>query len=141
MADRQTVSNVERRLKTAIRRANVRLAALGLEPISASVTPHSLRHLYATLRFALHDDLPYVAEQGGWTDPAFALKIYARASRRRDRLTGEALRQFDLGSEWAVMGRIEPEDPFGQLPSLPRDRPEPAQPRPKLTRGPDSSAG
>ncbi len=139
--DRQTVSNVERRLKTAIRRANVRLAALGLEPISASVTPHSLRHLYATLRFALRDDLPYVAEQGGWTDPAFALKVYARASRRRDRLTGEALRQFDLGSEWAVMGRIEPEDPSGQLPSLPRDSSEPAQPRPKLTLGPDSSAG
>lgn len=98
---RQTVSNVERRFKTAIRRANVRLAELGVEPISEAATPHSLRHLYASLRFALRDDLPYVAEQGGWTDPAFALRVYARAARRRERLSGEALRQFDAALQWA----------------------------------------
>ncbi len=139
--DRQTVSNVERRLKTTIRHANVRLAALGLDPISAQATPHSLRHLYASLRFALRDDLPYVAEQGGWTDPAFALKVYARASRRRDRLTGEALRQFDLAIDWAAMGRIEPEEPSQDFGRLPADLAETPQRRPKLTPGPDSSAG
>jgi integrase len=53
---RQTPSNVERRLKTAIRRANRRLRQLGIEPISEAVTPHSLRRLYASLRFALGDD-------------------------------------------------------------------------------------
>jgi integrase len=50
---RQNVSNVVRRLKTAIRRANKRLDELGLRPIDEAVTPHSLRRLYASLRFAL----------------------------------------------------------------------------------------
>ena len=68
-----------------------------------------------------------MAEQGGWTDPAFALKVYARASRRRDRLSGEALRQFDLALEWAVMGRIEPKTPREQRAPLPSDVPETAQ--------------
>lgn len=60
---RQSVSNVERRLKTAIRRANVRLAQLGIRPIDEAVTPHSLRRLYASLRFALGEDPVYVAAQ------------------------------------------------------------------------------
>jgi integrase len=49
---RQTVSNLERRLKTAIRRANKRLAELGIDPIPEATTPHSLRRLYASLRSA-----------------------------------------------------------------------------------------
>ena len=46
---------------------------------------------------------------GGWTDPAFALRVYARPVRRRERLTGPALRQFDAPLQWAEMGRIAPE--------------------------------
>jgi integrase len=107
---RQTVSNLERRLKTAIRRASKRLAELGIDPIPEATTPHSLRRLYASLRSALRDDPVYIAEQGGWTDPAFALRVYARAVRRRDRLTGAALREFDKALEWAEMGRIESAD-------------------------------
>lgn len=105
---RQTVSNVERRFKTAIRHANDRLVSLGVEPIGEAATPHSLRHLYASLRFALGDDPVYVAEQGGWTDPTFAMRVYARAVRRRDRLSGRTLREFDRALVWAEMGRIEP---------------------------------
>lgn len=101
---RQTVSNVERRLKTAIRRANERLTQLGIEPISEQVTPHSLRRLYASLRFALGDDPVYVAQQLGHTEPAFSMRVYARAVRRRERLTGNALREFDRAVHWAQMG-------------------------------------
>jgi len=89
---RQGVSNVERRLKTAIRRANKRLIEIGLRPIDEAVTPHSLRRLYASLRFALGDDPVYVANQLGHTEPGFSMKVYARAVRRRARLTGVALR-------------------------------------------------
>jgi len=64
---RQGVSNVERRLKTGIRRANKRLIEIGLRPIDEAVTPHSLRRLYASLRFALGDDPVYVANQLGHT--------------------------------------------------------------------------
>lgn len=104
---RQSVSNVERRLKTAIRRANVRLEEIGLRPIDEAVTPHSLRRLYASLRFALGDDPVYVANQLGHTEPGFSMKVYASAVRRRARLTGVALREFDAALEWAAMGSGE----------------------------------
>jgi integrase len=137
---RQTVSNIERRFKTAIRRANVRLCELGVEPISEKVTPHSLRHLYASLRAAVGDDPVYIAEQGGWTDPAFALRVYARAVKRRERLTGTALREFDAALQWAEMGRISDSadtlDPLADAPdaAIPGVERDPAT-------SPDSSAG
>ena len=43
------------------------------------VTPHSLRRTYASLRYACGDDPVYVAEQGGWKDPTFPIRVYARA--------------------------------------------------------------
>jgi integrase len=101
---RQSVSNVERRLKTAIRRANLRLEELEIRPIDETVTPHSLRRLYASLRFALGDDPVYVAAQLGHTEPGFSMKVYASAVRRRERLIGAALREFDAALDWAAMG-------------------------------------
>jgi len=105
---RQSVSNVERRMKTAVRRANQRLDRLGIRPIDEAVTPHSLRRLYASLRFALGDDPVYVAAQLGHTEPGFSMKVYASAVRRRERLIGAALREFDAALEWAAMGSGEP---------------------------------
>ncbi len=138
---RQSVSNVERRLKTAIRRANLRLADLGIRPIDEAVTPHSLRRLYASLRFALGDDPVYVAAQLGHTEPGFSMKVYASAVRRRERLIGAALREFDAALEWAAMGsggrietEIEPNANDGQSPGT-------AQQSLFAATGPDSSAG
>jgi integrase len=105
---RQSVSNVERRMKTAIRRANVRLDGLGIRPIDEAATPHSLRRLYASLRFALGDDPVYVAAQLGHTEPGFSMKVYASAVRRRERLIGVALREFDAALDWAALGSGEP---------------------------------
>jgi integrase len=105
---RQTPDNVGRRLKTAIRRANERLRELGIEPISERVSPHSLRRTYASLRAALRDDPVYIAEQGGWTDPTFVFRVYQRAAKRRERLSGTYLEAFDHALHWADMGRIEP---------------------------------
>jgi len=104
---RQSVSNVERRFKTTIRRANVRLADLGVRPIDDAATPHSLRRLYASLRFALGDDPVYVAAQLGHTEPGFSMKVYASAVRRRGRLVGAALREFDAALDWAALGSGE----------------------------------
>ena len=101
---RQRVSNVERRMKTAIRRASQRLAKLGIRPIDEAVSPHSLRRLYASLRFALGDDPVYVAAQLGHTEPGFSMKVYASAVRRRERLIGAALGEFDAALDWAAMG-------------------------------------
>ena len=60
--------------------------------------------VYASLRFALGTDPVYVANQLGHTEPAFSMKVYARAVRRRERLTGTALREFDRAIHWAAMG-------------------------------------
>jgi integrase len=106
---RQSVSNVERRFKTAIRRANRRLAEIGLRPIDEAATPHSLRRLYASLRFALGDDPVYVAAQLGHTEPGFSMKVYASAVRRRERLIGVALREFDAALDWAAVGSGGPD--------------------------------
>ena len=106
---RQSVSNVERRFKTAIRRANARLAEFGLQPIDEAATPHSLRRLYASLRFALGDDPVYVAAQLGHTEPGFSMKVYASAVRRRERLIDVALREFDAALDWAALGSGEPD--------------------------------
>lgn len=69
------------------------------------VTPHSLRRTYASLRYACGDDPVYVAEQGGWKDPTFPIRVYARAVKRRERLSGAHLEAFTLALQWAGMGR------------------------------------
>jgi integrase len=102
---RQSTSNTGRRFKTVARRANRRLAALGLAPIDPGASPHSLRRLYASLRFALGDDPVYVAEQLGHTDPTFSMRVYAKAIRRRDRLSGAALEEFEAAVAWAARGK------------------------------------
>ncbi|MBS1889418.1 MAG: site-specific integrase [Actinobacteria bacterium] len=100
----QTPANVSRRLKTAIKRANPKLEGLGIAPISERVTPHSLRRTYASLRYACGDDVVYVAEQGGWSDPSFPIRVYARSVRRRQKLSGDHLEAFDSAIHWAALG-------------------------------------
>jgi integrase len=103
---RQTVTNVDHRVKTAIKRANGRLAQLGIEPISERVTPHSLRRTYASLRAAAGDNPVYIAEQLGHTDPGFTFRVYQRAYKRRDRLSGTYAEAFDRALAWASMGGL-----------------------------------
>jgi integrase len=107
-----TKDNIGRRLKATIKRANKKLARLGIEPISERVSPHSLRRTYASFRVALRDDPVYIAEQGGWTDPRFALSVYAKAAKRRERLSGSYRAAFDHALQWAEMGRIGDRDPI-----------------------------
>jgi integrase len=103
---RQTKDNIGRRLKVAIKRANVQLTKVGIETISERVSPHSLRRTYASLRGAVRDDPVYIAEQLGHTDPRFTLSVYAKAAKRRERLSGDYREAFDRALQWAVMGRI-----------------------------------
>ena len=106
LALRQTVTNVDHRVKTAIAAANVELAKVGIEPISERVTPHSLRRTYASLRAAAGDHPVYIAEQLGHEDPGFTFRVYQRAVKRRERLNAAYLAAFDRALEWAEMGRI-----------------------------------
>jgi integrase len=108
---RHSTDNVGRRLKSAIAKANPKLEELGIAAISERVSPHSLRRTYASLRFACGDDPVYVAEQGGWADPSFPIKVYAKAVRRRDRLSGAHREAFDAALQWAAMGSGEENRP------------------------------
>jgi integrase len=101
---RQNRRNVEQRLKVAIKRANARLEKLGIEPISERVTPHSLRRTYASLRAACGDDPVYIAEQLGHTDMNLTFRIYQKAVKRRSKLSGHHLAEFEKALHWAAMG-------------------------------------
>jgi integrase len=119
---RQTVTNVDHRMKTAIAAANRHLEHLGIEPISERVTPHSLRRTYASLRAACGDDPVYIAEQLGHTDPGFTFRVYQKAVKRRERLSGPYLREFDRTLEWAAkqrsMGTKRHQDAIASIPEL-----------------------
>ena len=104
---RQSAANVARRLKTAIKTANRRLVELGIEPISDRVTPHSLRRTFASLRAAAGDDPVYIAEQLGHTDPRFTLTVYTKAVKRRAKLSGAYLAEYERALAWAALPRAE----------------------------------
>jgi integrase len=101
---RQTVTNVDHRLKGAIKDANVQLTEAGIEPISDRVSPHSLRRTYASLRAAVGDHPVYIAEQLGHEDPGFTFRVYQRAAKHREKLSGAYLEAFDRALDWAAMG-------------------------------------
>ena len=104
---RRTASNARRRVfKTAVERANERLAKRGIEPLPERVTPHSLRRTFASLLYALGDTPPRVMAQMGHTSPQLALAIYARDMDRRDG-EQERLRALVQGDYRALTGTGE----------------------------------
>jgi len=90
-------------LAPAVKAANARLERLGIAPIRA-VTFHSLRRTYASLRCACGDDIRYAADQLGHEDPRFTLSVYAKATKRRDRLSELHRKEYDPAIEWALLG-------------------------------------
>jgi integrase len=104
---RQSAANVARRLKTAIAHANERLSELGIERSSDRVTPHSLRRTYASLRAASGDDPVYIAAQLGHTDPRFTLTVYTKAVKRRAKLSGAYLAEYERALAWAALPTAE----------------------------------
>jgi integrase len=100
-----TRSNVAKRLRRAVTRANEQLEADGLGSITAELTPHSLRRTFAALLYERGEDPVYVMDQMGHSDPKLALRIYTKVvSRQRRRGKGERLVGVLGGAEWARMG-------------------------------------
>jgi integrase len=101
---RNNPSNLRRDvLRPTIERANAELAKDGIATIGP-VTFHSLRRTFASLRCACGDDVAYTSSQIGHTDPRFTLRVYAQATKRRERLSGAHLRAYDRAIQWAQMG-------------------------------------
>lgn len=76
-------SNVRNRtLALAVKRANERLEAAGSVPLPDGLTPHKLRHTFASLLVALGVDPGAVMDQLGHEDAAFTLRVYRHGMRR-----------------------------------------------------------
>ncbi len=73
------------------------------------LTPHKLRHTFASLLVALGVDPGSVMDQLGHTDPAFTLRVY-RHGMRRDDASKLALRELVGLSDWAAMGSSDASD-------------------------------
>jgi integrase len=69
-------------LAAAVKRANQLLEARGRTPLPHGVTPHKLRHTFASILIATGEDPASVIAQLGHTDPKFTLRVYTHIMRR-----------------------------------------------------------
>jgi integrase len=98
-------SNIRRRvLSRSVERANERLATRGDVPLPDGLTPHKLRHSFASLLVALGVDPGAVMDQLGHTDPGFTLRVY-RHGMRRDPASRAALEELVGAGVWAANGQ------------------------------------
>jgi integrase len=71
-------------VEAAVSQANRLVAERGLQPLPLGITPHKLRHTFASILVAIGKDPTYVMQQLGHTDPAFTLRVYSHVMRRSD---------------------------------------------------------
>ena len=95
----------------AVSRANDLLEDRGEVPLPEGLTPHKLRHTFASLLIALGVDPGAVMDQIGHTDATFTLRVYRHAMRRspQDKL---ALRRL-VGAEEHSFGTEGPDKGTG----------------------------
>lgn len=78
--DKDNIRN--RVLAPILTRADQLLTDRGQPPLPAGVTPHKLRHTFASILVACGEDPASVMAQLGHTDPQFTLRIYTHLMRR-----------------------------------------------------------
>ena len=71
-------------VEPVVNRANWLVEERGLQPLPLGITPHKLRHTFASILVAIGKDPTYVMQQLGHTDPAFTLRVYSHMMRRSD---------------------------------------------------------
>ena len=123
--------NVRQRVVApAARRAGALLAQREQPPLPAGLSPHKLRHSFASLLVALGNDPAHVMAQLGHTDPAFTLRVYTHVMRRGP---GER----DARSWRAAIGHKRAQTP----PTRPPDRPPPLNDETPAPTGVSSNRG
>lgn len=96
--------NINRRVMGPVTaKATELLAQRDAHPLPRGLTPHKLRHTFASMLTALGRDPAYVMAQLGHTDPAFTLRVYAHMMRRSD-VERARLRALVEGADWALLG-------------------------------------
>jgi integrase len=102
----QNRNNIRRRiLLAAVKLANEEIAE-GDEvasPLPDGLSPHALRHTFASLLFEAGATVPYVMAQLGHADPKVTLSIYAHVLRRKGD-TGDRLDALVRAADWAATG-------------------------------------
>lgn len=93
-ANQQNASNIRTRvLAPAVDLANQRLEEAGEVPLPERLTPHKLRHTFASLLVALGVDPGATMDQVGHANANFTLRVY-RHGMRRDPASKAALRKL-----------------------------------------------
>jgi integrase len=92
-------------VEAVVAHANRLVEERGLQPLPLGITPHKLRHTFASILVAIGKDPTYVMQQLGHTDPAFTLRVYAHAMRRSEE-ERERLKALVEGHDWAQYGPI-----------------------------------
>ena len=87
-------------VEPVVNRANRLVEERGLQPLALGITPHKLRHTFASILVAIGKDPTYVMQQLGHTDPAFTLRVYSHMMRRSDE-EREELKALVEGRVWA----------------------------------------
>jgi integrase len=107
-----TRSNIAKRLKRAVERANEQLASQeDIAPIAADLTPHSLRRTFASLLYLRGENPVYVMHQMGHTDPKLALRIYTKVmGEQRRRGPGARLVGVLDGARWTHAAEFHPDE-------------------------------
>ena len=96
-----TRSNIAKRLKRAVERANQGLADQDIPAIPTELSPHSLRRTFASLLYLRGENPVYVMHQMGHTDPKLALRIYTKVmGEQRRRGPGARLVGVLDGARW-----------------------------------------
>ena len=80
MRDKDNLRN--RVLAPVIERADELLAKRDQTPLPKGLTPHKLRHTFASVLVALGEDPASVMAALGHTDPKFTLRVYTHLMRR-----------------------------------------------------------
>lgn len=86
-----------------VRRAEELLGAHGGQPLPVGITPHKLRHTFASILVAIGKDPTYVMNQLGHTDSAFTLRVYAHMMRGSPGEL-ERLKALVEGQVWSHIG-------------------------------------
>jgi integrase len=98
-----TQENIRNRvLRLAVEKADEKLTSSGDVPLPEGLTPHKLRHTYASILVALGVDPGSVMDQLGHADPGFTLRVY-RHAMRRDPAAKARLRTLVGGADWPAM--------------------------------------
>jgi integrase len=98
----------ERVLDKVFERANELLEERGRVPLPKGLTPHKLRHTFASILIACGEDPISVMKQLGHSDPAFTLRVYAHMMSREP---GERARLKTLVNGERVTAVTFPQDP------------------------------